>query len=62
MPAESTQGMDLQAIGRLIQARRLTLGLSQQRLARLAGLSRATINQLENGSLVDRAQPSCLRS
>jgi transcriptional regulator with XRE-family HTH domain len=29
------------------------LGLSQGRLAALAGLSRATINQLENGALVD---------
>ena len=45
--------MNLADIGQLVQARRDGLGLSQARLARLAGLSRATINQLENGSLVD---------
>lgn len=45
--------MDLKDLGKLVQLRRDALGLSQQRLARLAGLSRATINQLENGSLVD---------
>ncbi len=45
--------MNLVDIGQLVQARREALGLSQARLARLAGLSRATINQLENGSLVD---------
>ncbi|MDQ7743217.1 helix-turn-helix transcriptional regulator [Hydrogenophaga pseudoflava] len=45
--------MNLADIGQLVQARREALGLSQARLARLAGLSRATINQLENGSLVD---------
>lgn len=45
--------MNLADIGHLVQVRREALGLSQARLARLAGLSRATINQLENGSLVD---------
>ena len=45
--------MNLTDIGHLVQARREALGLSQARLARLGGLSRATINQLENGSLVD---------
>ena len=40
-------------IGRVVQMRRAALGLSQMRLARLAGLSRATINQLENGTLKD---------
>lgn len=45
--------MNLADIGHLVQARREALGLSQARLARLGGLSRATINQLENGSLVD---------
>ncbi|HEY4371035.1 MAG TPA: helix-turn-helix transcriptional regulator, partial [Burkholderiales bacterium] len=34
-------------------ARRARVGLSQQRLASLAGLSRATINQLERGTLKD---------
>jgi transcriptional regulator with XRE-family HTH domain len=45
--------MNLADIGQLVQTRRDALGLSQARLARLAGLSRATINQLENGNLVD---------
>ena len=45
--------MNLADIGRLVQARRHALGLSQARLAKLGGLSRATINQLETGSLVD---------
>lgn len=45
--------MNLREIGILVKERRVALGLSQQRLARLSGLSRATINQLENGSLVD---------
>lgn len=45
--------MNLADIGLLVQARREALGLSQARLARLSGLSRATINQLENGCLVD---------
>lgn len=31
----------------------MELGLSQARLSALAGLSRSTINQLENGTLVD---------
>jgi transcriptional regulator with XRE-family HTH domain len=45
--------MNLRELGHLVRARREALGLSQQRLARLSGLSRATINQLENGTLVD---------
>ncbi len=45
--------MNLTDIGHLVLARRDALGMSQARLARLCGLSRATINQLENGSLVD---------
>ena len=45
--------MNLRELGDLVRARREVLGLSQQRLARLSGLSRATINQLENGTLVD---------
>lgn len=48
-----THTMNLADIGLLVQARRLALGLSQAGLARLGGLSRATVNQLENGSLVD---------
>ncbi len=43
----------LRQIGTLVRQRREDLGLTQQRLARLADLSRATINQLETGVLVD---------
>jgi transcriptional regulator with XRE-family HTH domain len=45
--------MNLQEIGKIVRARREALGLSQQRLARLAGLSRTTINLLETGNLAD---------
>jgi transcriptional regulator with XRE-family HTH domain len=36
-----------------VRARRADMGLSQATLARLSGLSRATVNQVENGSLKD---------
>jgi transcriptional regulator with XRE-family HTH domain len=45
--------MNLADIGHLVHTRRTALGLSQARLAALSGLSRVTINQLENGALVD---------
>lgn len=45
--------MNLADIGHLVHTRRVALGLSQARLAALSGLSRATVNQLENGTLVD---------
>ena len=45
--------MQLPEIGQLVQSRRSQLGLSQQQLARLSGLSRATVNQLERGTLKD---------
>lgn len=45
--------MNLADIGQLVHARRTALGLSQAQLATMSGLSRATINQLEGGSLVD---------
>lgn len=45
--------MDLVKIGAEIQGRRLQTGLPQGQLAKLAGLSRVTINQLENGMLND---------
>jgi len=45
--------MNLADIGQLVQARRSALGLSQAQLATMSGLSRATINQLEGGTLVD---------
>lgn len=41
----------LRAIGARVRERRRELGLTQARLARLAGLSRVTINQLESGAL-----------
>jgi transcriptional regulator with XRE-family HTH domain len=43
--------MNLQHIGSLVKERRQETGLSQGRLARLSGLSRATINQLEAGTI-----------
>jgi transcriptional regulator with XRE-family HTH domain len=45
--------MNLREIGQLVYERRTALELSQAQLARLANLSRATINQLENGTLID---------
>jgi len=45
--------MNLAEIGQLVQTRRTALGLSQAQLAAMSGLSRATINQLERGSLID---------
>ena len=45
--------MNLLNIGQTIKARRQALGMSQERLAKLCGLSRATINQLECGALHD---------
>ena len=45
--------MNLRELGVRVRERREALGLSQLRLARLAGLSRATINQLETGTLKD---------
>lgn len=43
--------MNILEAGNAIQAARLDAGLSQEQLAKFAGLSRVTINQLENGSL-----------
>jgi transcriptional regulator with XRE-family HTH domain len=45
--------MNLADIGQLVHARRTALGLSQAQLAAMSGLSRATVNQLEGGSLVE---------
>ena len=45
--------MQLAEIGALVRTRREELGLSQERLAHFAGLSRVTINQLERGTLKD---------
>jgi transcriptional regulator with XRE-family HTH domain len=41
--------MDLVAIGQLVAERRKSLKLSQADLARQAGISRATLDALENG-------------
>ena len=40
--------MDLAGVGELVRERRRASGLSQKDLARLAGISRATLNYLEN--------------
>lgn len=45
--------MNLADIGQLVAQRRRVVGLSQDRLARLSGLSRATVHQLEAGTLRD---------
>ena len=45
--------MNLREMGLLVRERRVSLGLSQERLAKLAGLSRATVVQLEAGTLVE---------
>jgi len=45
--------MNLLELGLRVRKRRVALGLSQERLAKMAGLSRATINQLESGTLND---------
>ena len=44
---------DLAWIGSTVLQRRGELGLSQAALARMAGLSRATVNALERGTVVD---------
>jgi transcriptional regulator with XRE-family HTH domain len=43
--------MNLAEIGQRIRERREALGLSQDRLAKLGGLSRVTVNQLETGAI-----------
>ncbi len=45
--------MTLQELGAFVRNRREALGLSQQRLARMAGLSHTTINLLETGKFID---------
>lgn len=42
-------------LGRHVKERRLVMGLSQGGVAKLTGLSRVTINQLESGKLVNSA-------
>jgi len=45
--------MNLREIGISVRQRRMDLGLSQDRLAKLCKLSRSTIHHLEKGSLQD---------
>lgn len=45
--------MNLGEIGKQIQSKRKEAGLLQEQLAKLSGLSRVTVNQLENGTLND---------
>jgi transcriptional regulator with XRE-family HTH domain len=45
--------MQLNEIGQAVAARRTELQLTQAQLAKLAGLSRLTINQLESGKVKD---------
>ncbi|MBZ5792746.1 helix-turn-helix transcriptional regulator [Burkholderia sp. LMG 32019] len=45
--------MQLHEIGHVVAKRRAELDLTQAQLARLAGLSRLTVNQLETGRLKD---------
>lgn len=45
--------MDLAQIGNEVHVKRVQAGLLQEHVAKLAGLSRVTINQLENGALKD---------
>lgn len=45
--------MNLAQIGGEIHSKRIQVGLLQEHVAKFAGLSRVTINQLENGTLKD---------
>lgn len=45
--------MNLAQIGEKVHGKRIQAGLLQEHVAKLAGLSRVTINQLENGTLND---------
>lgn len=45
--------MNLAQIGGEIHSKRIQAGLLQEQVAKFAGLSRVTINQLENGTLKD---------
>lgn len=45
--------MQLREVGMHVRDKRKTLGISQAQLAKLTGLSRTTVNQLERGALDD---------
>ena len=43
----------IQELGSTVRTRRSDMGLTQTTLAKLSGLSRATVNQVENGTIND---------
>jgi transcriptional regulator with XRE-family HTH domain len=45
--------MNLVEIGKQVQQQRREAGLTQEQLAKMAGISRVTVNHLENGTLND---------
>lgn len=45
--------MNLQQLGTTVRERRVELGLNQTQIAAMSGLSRTTVNLLENGSIND---------
>lgn len=45
--------MDLATLGSTIKTQRQLLGLSQEQVSKLAGVSRVTVNQLENATITD---------
>ncbi len=45
--------MSIQTIGKQVRHRRQAVGLTQQRLAKLADLSRQTVQRLEAGTIKD---------
>jgi len=45
--------MDIRTVGKEIKVRRKAIGLTQERLAKLAHLSRQTVQKLEAGSIED---------
>lgn len=45
--------MKIYEVGKAFRVRRLAVGLTQLRLAKLAGLSRQTVQQLEAGTIAD---------
>lgn len=45
--------MNIYEVGKVVRARRLAVGLTQQRLAKFAGLSRQTVQRLEAGTIGD---------
>lgn len=45
--------MDLLTLGQLVRARRVALGLTQERLAKLGNVSRQTVQRFEAGTIKD---------